>query len=82
MEKILYSIYDKKSKLFYAPFVAETDEVARRSFSQLVNDNNTIIGNFPGDFNLHRVGVINLTNGLITPSLVELVCEGSILKEG
>lgn len=50
----LYSIYDNVSKRFNAPFVAESDEVANRSFQFGVKDNP-----FASDLDLYCVGSFN-----------------------
>lgn len=47
----LYSIYDKVAKRFNAPFVAENDDVANRSFQLGVKDNP-----YAGDLDLYCVG--------------------------
>lgn len=50
----LYSIYDKVAKRFNAPFVAENDDVANRSFQLGVKDNP-----YASDFDLYDVGSFN-----------------------
>lgn len=47
----LYSIYDKVAKRFNAPFPAESDDIANRSFQLGVKDNP-----FASDFDLYCVG--------------------------
>lgn len=47
----LYSIYDKVAKRFNAPFVAENNDVANRSFQLGVKDNP-----YASDFELYCVG--------------------------
>lgn len=47
----LYSIYDRVSCRFNAPFVAEFDDVANRSFQHGVKDNP-----FASDLDLYCVG--------------------------
>lgn len=51
----LYSIYDKVAKRFNAPFVAENDDVANRSFQLGVRDNL-----YASDFDLYCVGIFSV----------------------
>lgn len=53
----LYSIYDRVSKRFNAPFLAEDDNVAIRSFQFGVKDSP-----FAMDLELYQVGVVALDN--------------------
>lgn len=65
----LYSIFDTVSKRFNAPFVAESDEVANRSFQFGVKDNP-----FASDFDLYYVGIFDPESDVpfvcASPSLV------------
>lgn len=51
----LYCIYDKVAKKFNAPFVAENDDVANRSFQKGVDSP------FAEDFDLYCVGSFNMS---------------------
>lgn len=53
----MYSIYDKVSKKFNAPFLAENDEVANRSFQLSCKSNP-----FSSDFDLYRLGTFDITS--------------------
>lgn len=52
----LYSVYDRKAKVFCKPFTAENHEVAVRSFAFAANDKTTDIGRYPEDFVLYHLG--------------------------
>lgn len=79
----LYSVYDKVSKRFNAPFVAENDEVANRSFQLGVKDNP-----FSEDFDLYDVGTFNfdacLTTELLSGYVPKFVSHyiGEVIENG
>lgn len=49
----VYSIYDVKAKSFSLPFFAPNDQVAKRSFSDLVNDPSSQVSLHPEDYKLY-----------------------------
>lgn len=59
----LYSIYDSKAEQFSPPQVYHNDMLALRAFEGLVNDDKTLINNYPEDFSLHYVGNLGDTDG-------------------
>lgn len=67
----LYSIYDKVAKRFNAPFVAEDDDVANRSFQYGLRDNP-----FASDFDLYAVAEFDPT--CISP--VSTICDVSFVS--
>lgn len=71
-----YAIYDKKALSFATPFFAVNDDVAMRSFEDLVRDRRSIVSQHPEDFALHLVGSFELESGRLSPS-----SEGSYLIE-
>lgn len=65
-----YSVLDKKVRLFNAPFFLSNDDVAVRHFSMSVNsDGETVMGRFPEDFSLVRVGEFDMDNGVLIPEV-------------
>lgn len=59
----LYSIYDCKAEQFSPPQVYHNDMLALRAFEGLVNDDKTLINNYPEDFSLHYVGDLGDSDG-------------------
>lgn len=80
----IYSIYDKVSKRFNAPFLAENDDVANRSFQNGVKSNP-----FASDFDLYCVGIFMpeadtaslVLDGCTVPNLVSHYI-GEIIDNG
>lgn len=67
METKIYAIYDRKA-LYYLPiFVAQTDADAERVFVGVVRDSDTPVAQYPAEFDLHRLGTLNLVTGYIEP---------------
>lgn len=62
-----YAIYDKKALSFATPFFAVNDEVAMRSFEDLVRDRRSLVSQHPEDFALHFVGRFETETGKLLP---------------
>lgn len=62
----LYSVYDIVAKKFNAPFLAENNEVANRSFQLGLKDNA-----FAKDFDLYCVGDFELTPDDLTCNVIQ-----------
>ena len=62
-----YAIYDKKALSFATPFFAVNDEVAMRSFEDLVRDRRSLVAQHPEDFALHFVGRFETETGKLLP---------------
>lgn len=60
----LYSIFDVVKKSFDAPFPADNDEVALRSFEMLMRRDPNLPRN---DFKVFCLASINFDSGVITP---------------
>lgn len=69
----MYSIYDVKGMVFHFPFPAENDDVAIRSFQQLLVDRQYKFANYPQDCKLFRVGAYHQDSGAID-------AEGEVVK--
>lgn len=63
-----YSVYDRKALQYHAPFFAVTDGAALRSFMELANDPNTMVGRHPADYVLFRCGAFDDSAGGLLPS--------------
>lgn len=75
-----YTIYDKKSNSYNTPFFALTDEIALRSFDDLIRDKRSVVGQHPEDFSLFFICVFDELTGRCTeePSGLVLVCDGMV----
>lgn len=51
-----YAVRDTKSEIYNAPFFQKTHGEAERSFKQLANDTQSMVGRYPEDFDLYYVG--------------------------
>lgn len=51
-----FSIYDVKAKIYSAPFLQVNMAVAIRSFTELANDQQTKIAQWPLDYYLYHLG--------------------------
>lgn len=64
MLKTLYSVYDKKSKTYAAPFIEVNDGTAIRAIQDLMQSNNAHpFARHSEDFSLERVGSFNELSG-------------------
>lgn len=52
----MFSVYDSKAKAFGVPFAMQTVGAAVRAFSDLANDNQTLVCRHPSDFILYEIG--------------------------
>lgn len=73
-----YSIFDKKSTSFNTPFFGLNDEVAMRSFDDLIRDKRTLVGQHPEDFGLFYIGLFEQESGELTAAAggAVHVCDG------
>lgn len=64
MLKTLYSVYDKKSKTYAAPFVEVNDGTAIRAIQDLIASNQSHpFARHSEDFSLERLGSFNELSG-------------------
>lgn len=66
--KRMYSVLDKKSGSWESPFCARTHGEAERIISGVVNDPQTIIGQYPEDFSLWHIASFNPVSGEVIPN--------------
>lgn len=66
-----YSIFDVKVGIFMRPFFQQADGQAKRTFSDIANDDSHEIGKHPEDYSLHRVGDFNDQNGTLQGEVPE-----------
>nr|QJB19633.1 MAG: nonstructural protein [Microvirus sp.] len=63
MKLNVYSAYDAKSELFMSPFMAVNDGTAVRLFGGVVRDSNTLVGQYPDDFQLFHLATFDDKTG-------------------
>lgn len=61
----IYSVYDKKAQSFNTPFFAFNDDIARRSFCDLIRDKRSFVSQHPEDFVLFRIGSFDESLGTV-----------------
>lgn len=67
-QKLLVSIFDKKSNHYLGINLCFTKLEAIRQFETLVNDpNQSVINKYPDDFELHSLATFDEITGVITP---------------
>lgn len=62
----IFAVYDSKIKEFDKPFHCKTKGEALRSWQEVANDKNSIIGKWPQDFALFELGEYNPQTGALT----------------
>lgn len=67
MELKMYSVRDSKSEIFNQPWFQKTHGEAERSFTELVNDDKSMISKYPEDYDLYFLGIYNNDSGLVKP---------------
>lgn len=68
----IFTLYDVKSCSFGTPFFSITTGVAIRTFTQLINDPDSLINMWPQDFQLFELGEFDSHTGAITTTLPPL----------
>nr|WAE43452.1 MAG: nonstructural protein [Microviridae sp.] len=65
--KRIYSIKDVKSGAYLTPMVCENHVDATRQFQRATNSDQSIIFEYPEDFELFYLGSFDIISGAITP---------------
>lgn len=79
----LFSIFDTKSRVFLAPFVARSTVDAQRQIAASFKDpqmRETPVGQNPEDFELYTVGDFDDETGVISPVSNGFVCSLDTLR--
>lgn len=65
----IFATKDVKANVFNGIFAAPTIHTVKRDAAEMVNDPNdrTPISKYPDDFQIHKLGEIDLSTGEITP---------------
>ena len=77
----IYAVRDTKAEAFMQPLFFNAEGIARRSFSEAVNDSKSIIGKYPGDFDLYKLGTFDDESGEIHSHLPKNLVNGASLVE-
>lgn len=64
---IAYTLHDVKALTYSPPFFTTNDQVAKRMVSDLVADNNTMVGRHPSDYKLYKIGTFDEGNAAMMP---------------
>lgn len=81
MELKIFSVYDEKAQVYRSPFYLKHKGEAMRSFSDLVNDDKTIINKHPEDYKLYYLGVFDDVSGKMgSRDTPEFICNASDFK--
>lgn len=61
----MFAIRDSKAEAFKQPYFCHTHGEAERSFTQLVRDPQSVVSQYPDDFDLYFLGEYNDQTGVI-----------------
>lgn len=81
MEHKCYSIRDDKSQVYNRPFFNATHGEAERTLHSLVNDEKSMISQYPSDFSLYYVGTYDDNTGRFEPCDPQHIAHASSLKK-
>lgn len=82
MKVMVFSILDKKSKVYFQPYFLSNEAIAVREFSKLVNNTDGNIKLFPEDFELYKIGEFDMSEGRLYPSeYPQPICTALTLKK-
>jgi len=65
----MYSVYDKKAKIFNVPVFLHNTAVACRAFGELANNPDHQYGKHPGDYELWEIGTYDDQCALTCPQI-------------
>ncbi|AXL15135.1 nonstructural protein [Microviridae sp.] len=63
MKLKMFSIYDQKVQVFNTPFFMVNQQIAKRAFSDLMQEEGTTINKHPKDFALYELGEYDDSTG-------------------
>lgn len=73
----VYSVYDEKALVYGLPTCFSTDGLALRAFADLVQNPNSNVHKYPGDFKLYRIGEFNDASGELISNTPVYLAVGS-----
>jgi hypothetical protein len=74
MKQKVFTIFDSKAEIFNNPFLAKTKAEGIRMFSDVANDNKSMISRHPEDYTLFEIGEYDDATGqyVMLPTPVSL----------
>ena len=75
MKKGIYSLYDKKAKLFMNLFTDINDGTAIRQIEQAMQTKDAVIAEYPDDYALYRITEWDEETGVLSTQEKSLVIE-------
>lgn len=77
----MYSIYDKKAKVYNTPFLQVNAQVAIRTFEDLANDDKTPLSKHPYDYDLYEIAKWDDSTGELLQQAPEFIASAGDLKK-
>lgn len=81
MKQKLYSIFDKATGAYAAPFTQPTNAGAIRAIKMDMENENSMLGKHSGDYELWFVGEFDTDTGQITSTIERVVWLGSLKEQ-
>lgn len=69
----MYSVYDKKSQVYHPGQYCHNDPHALRFFSMQFENKDSVMGKYPEDFDIYRVGEFDDSTGLVKSCTPEYI---------
>ena len=76
----IYAAYDKKAQVYSEPILLKNDEVAKRTFGNVVNSKDHMYATNTEDFSIAVIGTYNNENAELIPGL-RAICDMTELKQ-
>lgn len=74
----IYSLYDSKAELYLNPIAADADAIVIRQFRELAKDKSIPVGQYPEDFELHKLGTFDTRTGEILKAFeIKIIAKAS-----
>lgn len=77
MNKNIYSVYDRKTKLYSTPFYVINDDSAIRDFYRAINDPAHEASHYASDLTLYCLGSWDDQTGLLTAQQPDFVTDAN-----
>lgn len=72
----LFAVFDVKSRIYGTPFIAHTEEDAKRAFMDGIKSKQGLLGMHPEDHSLVCLGEYDVHTGELVPGKSELIVTG------
>jgi len=77
----IFTVYDSAAKCYITPFLLPNEDMAKRSFSDAVNDFGHQFNKHPHDYTLYRLGNFNLVSGIIEADTPQAIGNAQAFKK-